>query len=99
VELRDVSALEADRPLGQRLQADHAFAKRGLAAPGFTDEPERLAAPDDEIDTVHSADDAPRSSKQTALPHRVVLLRTFDLDEHFRYFRRQTGSSSSVVVR
>ena len=64
--LRDVLALELDRPLGRVVQAHEHASERRLAAPRLPHQAHRLALEDVQVDTVHRVDVADPLLEQDA---------------------------------
>src|SRR5206468_8288749 len=79
-ELADILTVENDLAVGRLDQAQHAASGRRLAAAGFADEAERLAAVDrerDPIDGINAAD----LTRQQAAVHGEIFLQAADAEQ------------------
>src|SRR5213593_2209539 len=76
--MSDVRALEPDRPRGRCQEAQDAVRDRRLAGARLTDEPERLAVPQLERDTVDGVNDRADAGEPRA--DAVVLDEVDDLE-------------------
>jgi hypothetical protein len=94
---RDLDAVEADGAAGGLDQPQHQARGRGLAAAGFADERQRLAARDREGDAIHRAHYAAGAAEQPAL-HRVVLGKPFYLEQR-GHAARSTACSTGARMQ
>src|SRR6478609_5667983 len=79
-ELADVLTIEHDLAVGRLDQAQHTASRRRLAAAGFADEAERLAAVDrerDPVDRINAAD----LTRQQAAMYRKIFLQAADAEQ------------------
>ena len=74
---RDILAFEANLARCRLGDAQEAARQCGLAAAALTDQPDRFARADGEVDAVDSADDGPTTDRE-------VLDQSTDLDQGFR---------------
>ena len=79
--LGEVAAEDLDRPGRRRLEPDHQAGQCRLAATGFADDTEGLAAPDRQVDAVDGLDRTDLAADDDAAPQRVVLDQALDLED------------------
>src|SRR5436190_21290278 len=90
--MRDIYAVQPDRPRGRLEQSHDAVRQRRLAAARFADDPEHLTRSERErhvLDRVHDG-----AAAEEARPDREVLDEPFDLERGYTAVHTAAGSTT-----
>src|SRR5438093_11600737 len=96
-ERRELDPVEDDVARGRLIELEDRAAGRGLPAPGFADEAERLALLDEEVDAVDGADGAHLALEDDPLRQREVHLESLHVEQVLAAARRGGAADPYVV--